>query len=103
MPLGAMVMGLMIGGELRPKYILDEVHVGQKKLGFFDLFYKICITVVAPVVMALVLSGQIGSFFTKVDGSNAASVSTISYIVSFGLLVIFALVAYIGPKKTVKT
>ena len=103
MPLGAMVMGLMIGGELRAKYILDEVHVGQKKLGFFDLFYKICITVVAPVVMALVLSGQIGSFFTKVDGSNAASVSTISYIVSFGLLVIFALVAYIGPKKTVKT
>ena len=49
--------------------------------------------------MALVLAGQIVAFFTNVDGSNAASVETISYIVSFIILVVGYLYAIIGNKK----
>ena len=55
--------------------------------------------IVLPVVMALVLAGQIVAFFTNVDGSNAASVETISYIVSFIILVVGYLYAIIGNKK----
>ena len=49
MPVGAMLMSLMIGLELKPKFILDEIgSVG----GFFRKFYSFCITIVCPLVMA---------------------------------------------------
>ena len=97
MPLGAMLMGLMIGGELKPNYILNEVHNGEHSR-FFDIFYKICITVVVPIVMAFVLAGQMIDFFSTSE--NAATVVPACYIVSAALLVIFAVVAYVGKKKT---
>ena len=98
MPIGAMLMSVMVAAELKPKYILEEVN--GNKPGFFHWFYRICIIVIAPVVMALVLAGQIVAFFTNVDGSNAASVEQISYIVSFIILVVGYLYAIIGNKKT---
>ena len=97
MPLGAMLMGLMIGGELKPNYILNEVHNGEHSR-FFDIFYKICITVVVPIVMAFVLAGQMIDFFSTSE--NAATVVPACYIISAALLVIFAVVAYVGKKKT---
>ena len=97
MPLGAVLMGLMIGGELKPDYILNEVHNGEHSR-FFDIFYKICITVVVPIVMAFVLAGQMIDFFSTSE--NAATVVPACYIISAALLVIFAVVAYVGKKKT---
>ena len=97
MPLGAVLMGLMIGGELKPNYILNEVHNGEHSR-FFDIFYKICITVVVPIVMAFVLAGQMIDFFSTSE--NAATVVPACYIISAALLVIFAVVAYVGKKKT---
>ena len=100
MPLGAMVMALLVSGELKTKYILDEVHQGESSR-FFDTFYKVCITVVAPVVMALVLAGQMMSYFTKVDGTNAGQVELISYLIAGALLALFAVIAYTGNKNRV--
>lgn len=91
MPVGAMLMALMIGGELKPSFALGEIHNGCKA-GWFDVFYKICITVVAPVVMAFVLAGQIITFFGE-------SASTFAYIFSGVLLAVFAVIAYLVKDK----
>ena len=79
MPLGAMLMALMIAAEVKPKYILDEVHKGHKK-GFFDKFYTICICYIVPVAMCFVLAGQLIDFFGN---------PTACYIVAVGALIIF--------------
>ncbi len=97
MPLGAMLMSIMVAMELKPKYILDEVN--GNKPGFFSIFYKICITVVAPLVMAFVLAGQMISFFTNVDGSNGSSVSLVCYIISAVILVLGYVYAAVGSKE----
>ena len=90
MPLGAMVMSLMIGWELKPQFMLDEIHNGENSK-FFDMFYKICIKFVAPVAMAFVLAGQLQSFFTAVS-------STLLYVISGVLLVVFWIFAAAGSK-----
>lgn len=87
MPVGAMLMALMIGGELKPRFTLDEIHIGCEA-GWFDVFYKICITVIVPVVMAFVLAGQIITFF-------GAGATTFAYVFSGVLLAVFAIVAYL--------
>ena len=92
MPLGAMLMGLMVGWELKPKFILDEVHSGESS-GFFDKFYSFCVKVVVPVVMAFVLAGQVQGFFTKADPN-------LIYAIAGVLLVVFFVVAFVGNKKT---
>lgn len=74
MPLGAMLMSIMIGWEIRPKAMLDEIHSGSGS--GIDGFFGICMKVIAPLGMVLILSGQIASFF----GDKAASVG---YIVGF--------------------
>ena len=61
MPLGALLMSIMIGWEIKPKTILEEVHIGgTKKL---DAFFSFCIKFVAPVGMLLILAGQLNDFF----------------------------------------
>ena len=96
MPLGALLMSLMIGGELGPKYMLDEIKLGHTGRSF-DGFYKICITFVVPVVMAFVLAGQLIDFFVTAD--NAAVGTPLCYIISAAVLVVFAVVAYLPKKK----
>ena len=91
MPVGAMLMALMVGGELKPSFTLNEIHNGCKA-GWFDVFYKICITVIVPVVMAFVLAGQIITFF-------GAGASTFAYIISGVLLAVFAVIAYLVKGK----
>ena len=98
MPVGALLMAIMIGGELKASFILDEIHQGAEP-GFFDKFYKFCVTFIVPVVMAFVLAGQLKGFFTKYDGSNAAAVGTASYIIAGIVLVAGYLVGYLGSKK----
>ena len=61
MPLGALLMSIMIGWEIKPKAILEEVHIGgTKKL---DAFFSFCIKFVAPIGMLLILAGQLNDFF----------------------------------------
>ena len=84
-------MSLMIGWELKPGCILDEV--GAKSKGFMT-FYSVCIKFVVPVVMAFVLAGQMMDYF---GGS-----STVWYVVAVVILVVFWVVSLVGNKKTEK-
>lgn len=58
MPLGALFMSFMIGWELKPRYVLEEI--GQTRI---SRFYSFCIRFVCPVTMLLVLAGQLDNFF----------------------------------------
>ncbi len=91
MPVGAMLMSLMIGWELKPQFMLDEIHSGESSR-FFDAFYKICIQFVVPVVMAFVLAGQLQAFFT-------AASAELMYVIAGVVLVVFWIVAAVGNKK----
>ncbi len=62
MPLGAMLMAIMIGWELKPQYTLDEISSGAKVGNLLTKFFTICIKFVVPVVMILVLLGQLNDF-----------------------------------------
>ena len=94
MPLAAMLMSLMIGWELKPDYMLEEVHFGAASR-VFDVFYKICIRFVVPVAMAFVLAGQLNEFFN--NGSQ-----TVHYVLAFVILAVFWIIAATGNKKTEK-
>ena len=62
MPLGALLMCLCIGWEIGPKVVDEECCVeGQsfKSKGFFN----ICVKFITPIIMILVLAGQLDSFF----------------------------------------
>lgn len=91
MPLGAMLMALMIGWEIKPKGTLDEIHMGiSENHHKLDCFYTICIKFIVPIAMAFILAGQMISFFKK---------TTISYIIAFVLLAIFWVTALVPSKK----
>lgn len=90
MPLGAMLMGIMIGGETGTGLILDEVHKGAGS--GIDKFYSFCIKFIVPIVMCFVLVGQLQSFFTTAPG-------WVHYVISLVVLVIFAVYTYIIKKK----
>ena len=61
MPLGALIMALMIGWELKPKFFADEIKQGDsgKCIGFWG----VCMKFIVPVVMVFVLLVQISGFF----------------------------------------
>ena len=61
MPLGALLTSIMIGWEIKPKTLLDEINTGStaKINGFFSF----CIKFVVPLAMILILVGQIDTFF----------------------------------------
>ena len=91
MPVGAMLMALMVGWELKPDFLLDEIHSGEKSK-FFDTFYRVCVKWLVAPIMALVLAGQMMDFFTKVD-------SGILYGIAFGLLGVFIVYTLVGSKN----
>ena len=94
MPVGAMLMSLMISLELKPKFILDEIGSAG---GFFRKFYSFCITIVCPLVMALVTAGQFIDFFVGADDGMDAQL--ICYAAAAALLVAFGVAAAVRPKK----
>ena len=61
MPLGAMLMSIMIGWQIKPKALYDEIGSGYKgkALGFWSF----CIKFICPIVMFFVLLVQVSSFF----------------------------------------
>lgn len=90
MPLGALLMSVMVGWELGPKSMLDEIHSGCGN--GIDGFFSICMKVLAPLGMVLVLSGQIGSFFGERAGN-------IGYVIGIIVFVIGFAAAYTSPKR----
>jgi len=62
MPLGALLMSLMVGWEIKPKTLLDEIHQGTSSK--IDGFFSFCIKFIAPLGMILILVGQIDTFFS---------------------------------------
>ncbi len=90
MPLGAMLMALMIGWELKPDFLLDEIHSGEKSKSF-DVFYRVCMKWLVAPIMAFVLAGQLIDFLPVNPN--------ILYGISFGLLVIFFVYTLIGRKS----
>ena len=61
MPIGALLMSIMIGWEMKPKKIITEIEQGYS--GRIKGFYSFCIKFVCPLVMVLILLGQIDTFF----------------------------------------
>ena len=62
MPLGALLMCLCIGWEIGPKVVDEECCLeGQsfKSKGFFN----ICVKFITPIIMIMVLAGQLDTFF----------------------------------------
>lgn len=60
MPLGALLTSLMIAWEIKPKTLLDEIHIGGSPK--VDAFFSFCIRIVVPLAMLLILVGQIDTF-----------------------------------------
>jgi len=61
MPLGALLMSIMVGYEIKAKTLLEEVHIGGNNK--IDGFFTFCMKFVVPIGMALILIGQIDTFF----------------------------------------
>ena len=60
MPLGTLLMSIMVGWEIKPQTLLDEIQIGSKAkiAGFFT----ICMKFIVPLGMILILIGQIDTF-----------------------------------------
>ena len=62
MPLGAVIMSFMVSWELKPSMILDEVG-DPARSPWLRRFYTISMRFIVPVVMTLVLAGQVSDYF----------------------------------------
>ena len=60
MPLGALLMSIMIGWELKPKAFEDEIKSGSNSgIGFWSF----CIRYICPIVMFFIIVVQVSDFF----------------------------------------
>lgn len=93
MPIGALLMSVMVGWEIRSKHVLSELHVGGPKTSAaLDFFFSACMMVITPLGMVLVVSGQVGAFF----GEKA---TTAGYIIGFAIGIVAWLVAFTSPMR----
>ena len=98
MPLGAMLMAVMVGWELKVTPILEEIDTGSKKSSAFDTFYKVCIKFITPIAMAFIFAGSVSGFFTKAQIGSLNS-EMLGYILGAIVLVVFFIVANTGKKE----
>jgi len=101
MPLGAMLMSLMVGWELGPNFVLNEIQ-GNKRNALLTNFYTIAIRFLAPLGMLLVFAGQIYDFFVDPAATDAVKQTTqmIAYAISGAALIGgFALAFSSGKSK----
>lgn len=61
MPLGALLMSIMIGWEIKPSSLFDEIDSGYN--GKIHGFYSFCIKYVCPIAMFFILLVQLSTFF----------------------------------------
>ena len=62
MPLGALLMCLMIGWEVGPEFVKEEAEQSGHAMGSYG-FFKVCVKFITPLIMVLILYGQIKEFF----------------------------------------
>ena len=62
MPLGALLMCLMIGWEIGPDVVKNEVEASGHSMSGYG-FFKVCVKYITPLCMILVLYGQFKEFF----------------------------------------
>ncbi len=62
MPLGALLMSLMIGWEIGPEVVKEEVEQSGHAMGGYG-FFKFCVKFITPLCMILILYGQLKDFF----------------------------------------
>ena len=62
MPLGALLMCLMIGWEIGPEFVKEETEQSGHAMGSYG-FFKVCVKFITPLIMVLILYGQIKEFF----------------------------------------
>ena len=55
-------MSLMIGWEIGPEVVKEEVEQSGHAMGSYS-FFKICVKFITPLCMILILYGQIKEFF----------------------------------------
>lgn len=87
MPIGAMIMGLIVGWEMKPDCLYDEIQIGFS--GNIKKFYSICIKFIVPLVMCFISAGSIADFFGN---------QLVGYIVAVGLLLIFWVLCMISGR-----
>lgn len=93
MPIGAMIMALLIGWELKPDFTLNELKNGATFGKGFEAFYAVCIKVVVPVIMCFVTIGQLNDFFGK---------NVVNYVISIAILAFFFVFTLIRGLKNEK-
>ena len=62
MPLGALLMSLMFGWEVGTDVVKEECEASGHAMGSYG-FFKVCIKYITPLIMILILYGQIKEFF----------------------------------------
>ncbi len=62
MPLGALLMSLMIGWEIGPEVVKEEVEQSGHAMGGYG-FFRFCVKFITPLCMILILYGQLKDFF----------------------------------------
>ena len=62
MPLGALIMSLIFGWAIGPKYIYDECEQSGHPFKFKP-YFDVCFKVIVPIIMVIVLYAQITDFF----------------------------------------
>lgn len=96
MPLGAILMSVMVGWELKPGIVLEEVHSGHRP-GAFDTFFSFSIKFIVPVIMSFVLAGQMIDFFAT--ESSMSTVKPVCYGIGLAALIAAHILAALGRKK----
>ena len=62
MPLGALLMCICIGWELGPQIVDDECCLEGNRFKS-KTFFNVCVKYITPIIMILILAGQLDSFF----------------------------------------
>ncbi len=62
MPLGALLMCICIGWELGPQIVDDECCLEGNRFKS-KAFFNVCVKYITPIIMILILAGQLDSFF----------------------------------------
>ena len=55
-------MSLMIGWEIGPEFVKEETEQSGHVMGSYG-FFKVCVKFITPLIMVLILYGQIKEFF----------------------------------------
>mgnify|MGYP002580034241 CR=1 FL=1 len=63
MPLGALLMCICIGYELKPQFVDDECCLEGNAFKS-KIFFNICVKTITPILMVFILLGQIDQFFS---------------------------------------